>query len=400
MRVALGLLVLAFFVAIAPADVLHLKNGGTVEGQVLGIEQGRYRVRTPIGIVSVASDDVLRREQSETPLSEYDRRLAETPDTAAGWYALAQWCGRHGLARQRRAHLLRVLELNPDHAGARVALGYVRVDGMWVDGRRPTSRPTSAPADDGDAALREAVRVARGRWSRQILAIRTNMLDTRIDRLVREGRARILAIHDPLAILPMVRILSAGGYNSRQALVDALSGFTEDEATMNLTALALADPDPGIRRQCVVELAKRNDPRVPQRIREALRSDSDVLIRNAAVALGVLKDRGAIPLLIHVLTAQRNKAIEVPVRRYFGQFPVVFGQSTKLTVNGSSYQLSPALGVNNVVTAAGYVETPRYVKRDVTVYRTDVLEALKAITGQNFGFDALAWRNWYQEDAP
>jgi hypothetical protein len=29
-----------------------------------------------------------------------------------------------------------------------------------------------------------------------------------------------------------------------------------------------------------------------------------------------------------------------------------------------------------------------------------VLEALKSITGKNFGFDAAAWRRWYQEQQP
>jgi hypothetical protein len=33
--------------------------------------------------------------------------------------------------------------------------------------------------------------------------------------------------------------------------------------------------------------------------------------------------------------------------------------------------------------------------RWVTVFRTDVLEALRRITGQNFGFEQDQWREWY-----
>jgi hypothetical protein len=35
--------------------------------------------------------------------------------------------------------------------------------------------------------------------------------------------------------------------------------------------------------------------------------------------------------------------------------------------------------------------------RDVTVFRTEVLEALRTITGQDFGFEHAAWRRWYEE---
>ena len=38
--------------------------------------------------------------------------------------------------------------------------------------------------------------------------------------------------------------------------------------------------------------------------------------------------------------------------------------------------------------------------QDVTMYRTEVLEALVAITGVNHGFDAAKWRRWYEEHKP
>ena len=35
---------------------------------------------------------------------------------------------------------------------------------------------------------------------------------------------------------------------------------------------------------------------------------------------------------------------------------------------------------------------------NVTVFRTEVLEALKRLTGQNFGFEHEQWRLWYEEN--
>lgn len=407
---ALGPIV-AFIVvaAIAPvtasADILHLKNGGAVEGQVLEADDQAYRVRTAIGIVSVPAESVERVEKTDTPLGEYDRRLADTPDTADGWFALAQWCEQHGLTAARTRHLKRVLELDADHAGARAALGYVRVGDVWVDGSRTTSQPaagsaTSAPARGPDESPERLIRSIQGRWAQRIRAIQQHQLEASFDRMVAAGRKQILEIRDPLAILPMARILSAGGYESRRVLAEALSQFTEDEATLNLTVLALTDEDAGIRRLCAVELAKRGDPRVGQQLREALRSDSDALIRNAARALEILRDPAAVPNLIDVLTVQRRKWVEVPVRRYFGQYTRVFNTHTQVSFGGQSFTHEPTLGIDRGMTPGGVLLTPQWQERDVTVYRTAVLEALKAITGQNFGFEAAAWRRWYEEQSP
>ena len=33
--------------------------------------------------------------------------------------------------------------------------------------------------------------------------------------------------------------------------------------------------------------------------------------------------------------------------------------------------------------------------RMVTVFRTEVLEALRRMSGENFGFDRGEWQNWY-----
>ena len=46
--------------------------------------------------------------------------------------ALAGWCRRNGLNDQARAHLHRVIQLEPDHALARSELGYRFVEEQWL----------------------------------------------------------------------------------------------------------------------------------------------------------------------------------------------------------------------------------------------------------------------------
>lgn len=390
----------------ALADILHLANGGTVEGDILKKTDAFYRVRTVVGTVTLPVDAVDRVEESETPFAAYEQRLANTQDTPQGWFDLAQWCEKQGLAAQRKKHLQRAIELDPAFEPARAALGFVKVGGLWIDGRtadrEQQARQSAAGAKPQERDASRIIAAIQAQWSRRIRAIRTNMLHASVARLVENGQARILEISDPLAILPLARHLSDGKYAARDVLVDVLARFPQDEATMNLAVLSITDPEPGIRKRAVSALLDRDDPRVVPQFREALKSDSDTLIRHAAEALGALGDPAAVPDLIKVLHAERRKRVEIPTHRYLGTYVERFSTPTTVTL-GSSSRVShtPALGVGSVPTVVGaFGGSSRRELRNVTVYRTEVLEALKSITGQNFGFEIEAWRAWHREETP
>lgn len=404
------------------ADIFHLMGGQTLEGELIDDSDGQYRIRTVDRIVSLPADAVLKIEKAPAPRLEYARRVEQTPDRAGPQAELAAWCLEHGLEAEAKRHYQRVIELDPDHVAARKALGYVRVGRYWVDGQDPdaggdaraTTQPAPAtqatrPASTGgrESARTEAVgqdteelvAAIQGQWMRRIRAIRANRLDSGVDRLVESGREKVLEIHDPLAVLPMVRCLSEGSHAAREVLVQALARFPEDEATMNLAVIALADPAHDIRQAAMTDLKRRNDPRVSAQFREALLSGNDVLIRRAATALGAFGDPAAVPDLIRVLTAERRKAVEVPVRTYFGAYPQVFSGATSVSFGTQvSVKYLPQIGYG---AAGGAVFGPtEWQVRDVTMYRTEVLEALRSITGQEFGFDEEAWSRWYEEQTP
>jgi len=256
--------------------------------------------------------------------------------------------------------------------------------------------PRSRPIVEEDRLVAEIQR----RWSVRIRSIRNNLLHSASGRLRREGRERILAIRDPLAILPLMRVLSEGECAAREVLVAALSEFPQDEATMNLAIIALTDDDERVRRSALIELKRRGDARVIPEFRRALQTDNDTLIRRAATALGVLQAREAVPELIDLLIARRRRPVEVSVHSYFQQYPLTFGAPLAVWHGhffpAWHYPALPSgdIGLNLVQVAR------RYEMRDVTVYRTEVLEALRAISGQSFGFDPPDWWRWYQEQQP
>lgn len=404
-------------VAPAPADILHLKTGGTVDGEIVTSDSEKYVVRTTVGMVTLPVAAVESVEKAESPFQEYERRRATCGDSPSAHTELAQWCGDLGLVQERRHHLNRAIELDPDYDPARRELGFVRAGWMWVDARpvrnpprkeKPTTNSSASdgpngnsptPIDPPDRDNEKVVAAIQSHWRQRFRAIRTAYLDSVQEGAARRGRSQILEIRDPLAILPMARVLGSGNRFTRRVLVEALCGFSEDEATLNLTVIALLDPDESIRRMALAELVKRNDPRVAAQFRKALSSDNDEILRRAAVGLGLLRDVAAVSELIPELTARRIRPVEVPVRQYLNGLTTTFTQPTRVAISTvTSITHVPQIGAVDL-------EGPLHVSteiqwKNVTVYRTEVLEALKQITGENFGFDAAAWRRWHEERTP
>lgn len=395
-RLSCAVVAAAALAAGTRADVLRLSSGGVLEGEIVARTKDHFTVRTLIGTVTIGAETVKSVEPGPTVFDEYRQRAAAAPETPAGHTELADWCGETGLTTERRTHLQRALELDPSYEPARTALGQVRVGDLWVDGKTRVERATSQPAPDpADEQARLAAAI-QTQWIRRLRAIQTNLLDTSIDRLVESGRKRVLAIDDPLAIAPMAEVLSGGGVQSRLALVDALAGFSEDEATLNLGVLAIVDPDAGVRRRALSELVKRRDDRVGHQFQRALRTDNDALIRRAAEGLVILKYEPAVPELIDALRVQRRKMVEVVVPSYFAEWQGDYNGAHQVILGGRTYATyRPRV---SVAIPGVFVSTEtEWQLRDVTVFRSEVLEALKAITGQNFGFDEAAWRRWLEE---
>jgi len=77
--------------------------------------------------------DEFRETQGQKRRRElYERQRAKTPETADGQLTLANWCADHKMRPQEVAHLYRVIQIAPNHPGARTRLGFQRVGARWV----------------------------------------------------------------------------------------------------------------------------------------------------------------------------------------------------------------------------------------------------------------------------
>ena len=120
----------------AGADIFLLKQGGRVEGTWLNRSDEppeSYRVRTQEGSeIELLASSVKRVVEASPAERRYEALLPRMPATADGNWRMAQWCRKQNLMQLRIRHLEAVIELDPDHAEARRALGFTIKNGQWA----------------------------------------------------------------------------------------------------------------------------------------------------------------------------------------------------------------------------------------------------------------------------
>jgi len=123
----------ALVAGFALADEVYLQNGGTITGRIVEQTDAVVKVDIGGGTVGVPASEVERIVKGRTPLDDYDERSARlAPDDVKGWRNLGRWASQQGLYTQSRQAYENVLEVAPDDAEARKALGFVQVDGRWL----------------------------------------------------------------------------------------------------------------------------------------------------------------------------------------------------------------------------------------------------------------------------
>ena len=117
-RVFVALALVGAMVSEGRGDIVHLRDGQTLEGTVEEHAQ-TVRVTTPAGTVTLKRDEIDRIEKTRSPAEIYREKLAALPENDAdAAYDLALWCRDQGLRDEHDALLARALAINPNHPGA------------------------------------------------------------------------------------------------------------------------------------------------------------------------------------------------------------------------------------------------------------------------------------------
>jgi hypothetical protein len=387
----------AAFTGPLQADVFLLRSGGHIEGDLVNSDQNprtSYVIAVPGGGQITLEAAVVEKVQTPRPeLAEYEKMRRQTPDTVGGQMKLAEWCKEEGLTAQRKMALERVLTLDPEQLDARRLLGYRKVKDQWMTHdeemadkgyvKRVVNGQTRwvTPQEAENSESKEHQTAAEAVWRRNINIWRKWLDGKRAE----TGKRNLLDIHDQDAIGPLgerlngahrMAISKDSSDDARLIYIEVLGRFNTSAAHGALAVCAIDDPVKEVRLSCLDELEKQKDESVTKYfiVRMNDKHASDETIDRAGDGLARMKDPAAVPSLIEHVYYKRTEVI-----------PNSGGGPGAMT---STFNKNGGPGGGLSMNAK-----PKTVDR--WVQSRGVLDALVAITGQNFGYDFRAWSTWY-----
>ena len=373
------------------ADELRLKSGATLTGKSQSIDNsaGTHSFRSDHGVQIAVTFDAVAEAIVERPHATIYREMAPSiADSVTSHWAVAEWCRQHNLARQRVAHLERIVQLNPNHVAARRALGFSQIDGRWAT-QRQVLREKGYVYYHGRWRLQQEVdlleerqreREVHRRWLGNLRHWRALLNTTE----AAKGSHAILAVRDPTAVQAIAELLNKErNRRVRLLYVEALGRIDGGRAVVALANNALHDRDEEAFLASVDQLARRPSPDLVRRFTKVLQNSNSSEINRAGFILGKLNDPSAIPSLIEALVT-----IHVIAARNPGQTTYAFGKLSRPAL---------AAGVPSIGGLVG--STFAFRRASATSYwsmNQNVLDALIDLAdGVSFGYDQPAWRHWY-----
>jgi hypothetical protein len=225
----------------AAAEVFQLRDGETVEGEVLrtfrddGGSPDRWEVRTRKGtrVLEAAAVRSLKEGGGPWPWRIFEQRLTIVdPADAEDNYALGAWALAEGLEAEAVRAFRRAVAADPTHARARIALGFRKVGDAWVPAADRRTHPEDrgepvAAAEPDPLEARLGRRLARRRS--ESFEVASTVLDQRalgraLDALerTREATLALLGEAPPAGERPRARFLLVADAAEFRAAVDLL----------------------------------------------------------------------------------------------------------------------------------------------------------------------------------
>lgn len=362
------------------ADSFVLSNGGQVEGTLLNTTETprtKYVIRVNSGgEITLNRNQVAEMRRTRPAELEYTKHRPDYPDTVEGQWALSELCRTMQLHEQRVRHLERVIELDPEHAKARLALGYQKKDGEWKTRDEIFQDQGMVKDDSGryrvpqqieDIKRKREQEKIRKEWFKKI-GLWRRWLDGERSQ---EAQAQFAKINDPMAVDALKRELKDEPVEAiRKMYIESLARIGSPEAWDALIILSLDDEEDEIRLTCLDYLEKQTGTRATSTYIKRLKSKENYMINRAAECLARMKDPNAINPLIDVLVTLHSVQIQQPQ----GNMNPTFSNGPQ----GGGFTFG-----NNA---------PKFENREFQ--NASVRDALASLTGQDFGYDRQAWKRW------
>jgi hypothetical protein len=313
-------------------------------------------------------DEVLSIPKAANSLAKYDQERAAAGDTVAGQFQLAAWCAENDLLDQARAHLNRVIELDPDHAAARQRLGFVREGGTWIS-RQEVSRERE------QRKVREA---ALSKWQPSIEDLKKGLEHRSLQK--REFSAQKLReIRDPAAIGAIEQVFRSADDDVVLPALDALAGMSDPEASLALARFAVHGKSAPCRTDAAKKLAGRDaDSYVPTMLASLY---SPVVTRFVALNL----PSGRIGYR-HVFAREGQEERQVRV------------MDTEFQNVGGDGNVAAAIALTSATQTARQREAIAAAQNRLTAeLNARLMAALATATGANLPAQPEAWWEWWYD---
>lgn len=330
-----------------------------------------------------------------------ERAKSVAADDVQGHYLLALWCDENGLDDEAKLEFEKVLALDPDHAGARQSLGYVKSGDQWLSGEE-AMRAKGLVRHEGEWLLPEelAVRLLpdseKERMEQQERKTRDllKQMDRGGAKVERIARKALEGVDDRYKVEPLAYALRYPTETVRTYAAEELGRIGDRRALRPLIHRSVLDPSENVRLAAVAAVKSYEDPNLLAPFVKAMWSDNQSVRINAAQAVGGLGDVRGIEYLVYRLRATGGG---VSRNHIYLANQLSFIQDFDVEVAQTAFIADPSVGILQ----EGEVLDVRVLSTERTadiVERRVVRGALKKLSGQDFGDDAAAWSKWWKEN--
>lgn len=399
----------------ARGDVIQLKNGGEIRGTLDRVTSAPKSPQVTIHSVAGATITVAREEIDaiqlrSPPVEEYVSRSRLIPHTVEAHQTLADWCVSRQLKAQRAEQLELLLELEPENELAHRSLGHVKQDGQWMTRDEQMTRQGYV-LHEGKYITRverdllektSADREAEQKWFPKVKQW-VGWLGDRDSRRVQEGLQLLRSIRDPDATAALANYMSEHqNPDYRLLFVQVAANLPGPKPARPLSRNLLHDPHSGVFQAALSAIRKEQQLEIVKYCLPGLRDASNDVVRRAAIVLGRFGDQRVVPELIDALVTTHRYKTQVPDTRGDVTFGTAANGSTTMLPSGG------AMTPGNVEMLSRLGQLPfgytvndtqprrmRTVTVKTNVRNSEVLDALKGLTQQDFGYDQRDWQRWW-----
>ena len=399
----------------ASADLIRLKSGGEIRGQVdratSGLSSREVTIESITGAtIVVERDDIAFVSRRPLIVEEYETRARRAPLTLKDQWELAEWCRENSLKSYREVHLEKVLELDPAHEEAHQALGHILSEGEWLTRDELMTRQGYVkykgkyitPQELELAEKSRAQLDAEREWFGKV-RLWYGWLNGRNDDRSRQALAEFQGISDASAIPALSRTFRNDGNKSLRALyVEVLSRIPSDAAVAALASQSLHDDDYQIRYVSLNGIEPKSYAVARPIYLSELKNKNNTIVCRAGQALGRVGDESCVPALIQALTTTHVYRVAIPEKKG----GVSFGTNGQFSLGGAGGQMivppeiqamiaSGQISPNALMQGTGPPDRVRIVNIKHEHQNVDVLATLQKLTGESHGYDKRSWNLWW-----